>query len=84
MVRLRRFAARRSGLASGLALAVRPGGLAETPACKGPKMLFAERVVRSGQDLRVPLRVEGLDPDNTRRSGPTQCPHPAVGAPGRR
>jgi hypothetical protein len=32
---LQRFAARRSGLASGLALAVRPAGLAEAPALKG-------------------------------------------------
>jgi len=30
-----RFAARFSGLASGLALAVRPAGLAEAPALKG-------------------------------------------------
>ena len=50
----RRFAARASGLASGLAIAVRPAGLAEVSSAQG----------------RVPLSAGGASPDNARRSGP--------------
>jgi hypothetical protein len=52
-----RFAARASGLASGLALAVRPAGSAKAPALKGgPEDPFCEAVRR---DLRVPLTLKG-------------------------
>jgi hypothetical protein len=48
---------RASGLASGLALAVRPGGWAEAPPARvGPEDAFCGAVRK---DLRVPLRVEG-------------------------
>jgi hypothetical protein len=47
-----------SGLASGLALAVRPAGSAEAPRARvGPEDAFCEAVRK---DLRVPLQVEGL------------------------
>jgi hypothetical protein len=62
----RRFAARVSGLASGLALAVRPAGLVEAPrAWVGPEDAFCGAVRK---DLRVPLRVEG--PIRTMRGVP--------------
>ena len=55
-----------SGLASGLALAVRPAGLAEAPALKGgPEDRFCEAV---RNDLRVPLTLEG--PTRTMRGVP--------------
>ena len=52
-----RFAACASGLASGLALAVRPAGSLEAPRARvGPEDPFCGAVRK---DLRVPLRVEG-------------------------
>ena len=55
------------GLASGLALAVRPAGLAEVSGVKGaPKARPAERL----DDLRSALDAGGASPDNARRSGP--------------
>jgi len=52
-----RFAARLSGLASGLALAVKPAGSAEAPALKGGSQdPFCEAVRK---DLGVPLTLEG-------------------------
>ena len=62
-----RFAARRSGLAFGLALAVRPAGLAEAPALKGGSW---RSFLRSGWK-RSPgaLDAGGADPDSARRSG---------------
>ena len=49
----RRFAARRSGLASGLALAVRPAGLAEVSGAQGRvlKIVSAKRQKRSSGAL---------------------------------
>jgi len=61
-----------SGLASGLALAVRPAGSAEAPR-QGwvPKMLSANRVCGAvRKDLRVPLCVEG--PTRTVRGVPAR------------
>ena len=58
-----RFAARFSGLAFGLALAVRPAGAVEAPRARvGPEDAFCEAVRK---DLRVPLRVE--EPPRTMR-----------------
>ena len=69
-----RFAARLLGLASGLALAVRPAGSAEAPRARaGSRRCF----LRSGfcgavrKELRVPLRVEG--PTRTMRGVPARC-----------
>ena len=59
-----RFAARRTGLASGLALAVRPSGLAEAPGSTARR----RRVPRSG--TRSTVEAGGTSPDNARRSGP--------------
>ena len=55
--RLGRFAAHVLGLASGLALAVRPAGSLEAPRAKvGPEDPFCAAVRK---DLRAPLRAEG-------------------------
>jgi hypothetical protein len=62
---LRRFAARTSGLASGLALAVRPVG-AEARALKGGSRRSFCGAVR--KDLRVPLTPE--EPPRTMRGAP--------------
>jgi hypothetical protein len=59
-----RFAARVSGLASGLALAVRPAGLAEAPGSTARR----RRVPRSG--MRSTVEAGGASPDNERRTGP--------------
>ena len=59
-----RFAARRSGLASGLALAVRPAGLAEAP---------GSRVCPKGRDRGSALDAGGASPDNARRTGSGPC-----------
>ena len=65
---LRRFAARLPGLASGLALAVRPAGAAEAPRARvGPEDPFCGAVRK---DLWVPLRVEG--PTRTMRGIPAR------------
>ena len=62
-----RFAARVSGLAFGLALAVRPAGLVEAPGSRvGSKDRFCEAV---RNDLGVPLTLEG--PARTMRGVPT-------------
>jgi len=58
----RRFAARVSGLAFGLALAVRPAGSAEAPGSTARR----RRVPRSG--MRSTVEAGGADPDNARRS----------------
>ncbi len=52
------LAARVSGLASGLALAVRPAGSVEAPVLKGG---FWRSFLRRGfrNDLQVPLTLEG-------------------------
>ena len=72
-----RFAARASGLASGLALAVRPAGSLEAPRARvGPEDPFCGAVRK---DLRVPLRVEGAA--RTMRGVPSPC---AVTFPGDR
>jgi hypothetical protein len=64
----RRFAARASGLAFGLALAVRPAGLAEAPGSTARR----RRVPRSG--MRSTVEAGGASPDNARhRSGPVGC-----------
>ena len=57
-IQLRRFAVRVSGLASGLALAVRLAGSAEVSGAQGwgPEDRFCEAV---RNDLRVPLTLEG-------------------------
>jgi hypothetical protein len=63
-----RFAARVPGLASGLALAVRPAGSVEAPRARvGPEDAFCGA---ARKDLRVPLRVEG--PTRTMRGVPAQ------------
>src|SRR5690349_3092466 len=56
-----RFAARRSGLASGLARAVRPAGLAEAP---------GSRVCPKGRAVGAPLTLEG--PARTMRGAPVR------------
>jgi hypothetical protein len=68
MYSLRRFAARPLGLTSGLALAVRPAGLAEVSGSQGRVLKV---VLRSGQK-RSPgaLDAGGASPDNAHRSGP--------------
>ncbi len=58
-----RFAARLQGLASGLAPAVRPAGLAEAPGSTARR----RRVPRSG--MRSTVEAGGAGPDNARRSG---------------
>src|SRR5215469_8923559 len=64
----RRCAARPAGLASGLALAVRPAGAAEAPALKGGSR---RSFLRSGQKgPSGALDDRGAAPDNARRSGP--------------
>ncbi len=63
--RPRRFAARVSGLAFGLALAVRPAGLAEVSRVNGAP--GASRVV----GCEAPLRLEG--PAQTMRGVPARC-----------
>ena len=60
-----RFAARTSGLASGLALAVRPAGLAEVSGVNGAP----QARLRSG--MRSTVEAGGVSPDNARRSGPS-------------
>ena len=60
----RRFAARPSGLAFGLALAVRPAGLAEAPGSTARR----RRVPRCG--MRSTVEAGGASPDNARYSGP--------------
>jgi hypothetical protein len=62
-VELRRFAARASGLAIGLAPAVRPAGSVEAPGSTARR----RRVPRSG--MRSTVEAGGADPDNARRSG---------------
>ena len=59
-----RSAARVPGLASGLALAVRPAGLAEAPGSTARR----RRVPRSG--MRSTVEAGGASPDNARRSVP--------------
>ena len=80
---LRRFRRARSGLASGLALAVRPAGSAEAPRARvGPEDAFCGAVRK---DLRVPLRVKG--PTRTMRGivpAPPVTFYPAPGTPGMR
>jgi hypothetical protein len=58
-----RFAARAPGLASGLALAVRPAGPVEAPGSTARR----RRVPRSG--MRSTVEAGGTGPDNVRRSG---------------
>jgi hypothetical protein len=60
----RSFAARISGLAFGLALAVRPAGVAEAPGSTARR----RRVPRSG--MRSTVEAGGAAPDNARRSVP--------------
>ena len=73
-VRVGRFAARVSGLASGLARAVRPASSAETPGSTARR----RRVPRSG--MRSTVEAGGADPDNAWRSGPAPCDlRPAIG-----
>src|SRR5438046_8513896 len=64
----RRFAARLSGLAFGLALAGRPAGSAEVSGAQGRvlKIVSAERL----ETIFGCLDAGGADPDNVRRSGP--------------
>ncbi len=70
--RTERFAARASGLASGLALAVRPAGSAEAPGSTARRRRVARSAMRSTVD------AGGADPDNARRSGPvTSARRPA-------
>jgi hypothetical protein len=64
-VDLLRFVTRVPGLASGLAVAVRPAGLAETP---GPTA-YRRRVPRSG--CGAPLEAEGAS--RTMRGVPAPC-----------
>jgi hypothetical protein len=59
-----RFAARLLGLASGLALAVRPAGAVEAPGSTARR----RRVPRSG--MRSTVDAGGAAPDNARRSDP--------------
>ncbi len=62
---------RLSGLASGLALAVRPAGSLEAPRARvGPEDPFCG-AVRVRKDLRVPLQVEGAA--WTMRGVPPRC-----------
>jgi hypothetical protein len=64
----RRFAARVPGRASGLALAVRPAGLAEVSRVKGgSRSRFCEAVLETTSGA---LDDGGASPDNARRSGP--------------
>ena len=62
---------RLSGLASGLALAVRPAGEAEAPGSTAPR----RRVPRSG--MRSTVEAGGADPDNARRSASAPVTFPA-------
>jgi hypothetical protein len=72
-----RFAARVPGLASGLALAVRPAGSAEAPG----SMARRRRVARSA--MRSTVDAGGADPDNARRSDPVAVTfRTAIGALG--
>jgi hypothetical protein len=64
---LARFAAHASGLASGLALAVRPAGPVEAPGSTARQ----RRVPRSR--MRSTVEAGGTGPDNARRSGPGDC-----------
>ena len=70
------FAARLSGLALGLALAVRPAGLVEAPGSTARR----RRVPRSG--MRSTVEVGGASPDNARRSAPTAVTFSGDGATG--
>ena len=84
-----RFAARFRAWPSGLALAVRPAGLAEAPGSTARR----RRVPRSG--MRSTVEAGGASPDNARRSGPVavtssrrsahlaRCCRPGRGAGGR-
>jgi hypothetical protein len=75
-----RFAARRSGLASGLALAVRPAGAVEAPGSTARR----RRIPRSG--MRSTVDAGGAAPDNARRSDPATVTLSGapIGAPGAR
>jgi hypothetical protein len=66
-VDLLRFVTCVPGLASGLALAVRPAGLAEAPGKR--RAGGASRAAGCG----APLEAGGASPDNARRSGPPAC-----------
>jgi hypothetical protein len=57
-----RFAARLSGLASGLALTVRPAGSAEVSRVNG-----APQARPRGARMRSTVEAGGADPDNARR-----------------
>ena len=61
----------RSGVAFGLALAVRPAGAVEAPGSTARR----RRVPRSG--MRSTVEAGGADPDNARRSGPLTVTFPA-------
>ena len=62
---------RHPGLASGLALAVRPAGSVEAPGSTARR----RRVPRSG--MRSTVEAGGADPDNARRSAPVAVTFPA-------
>jgi hypothetical protein len=81
---MRRFAARLSGLAFGLALAVRPARVGSGSAHKGgSRRCFLRSVLCEAvrKDLRVPLWVEGSA--RTMRGVPARCQylHLAIGTP---
>jgi len=59
-----RFAGRSSGLAFGLALAVRPAGAAEVSGVNGAPQ------ARPACGMRSTVEAGGADPDNARRSAP--------------
>jgi hypothetical protein len=74
---LRRFAACLSGRAFGLALAVRPAGLAEAPGSRVCACAASDAPEGSALD------AGGASPDNARRSGPVPVTfRPAIGTPG--
>ena len=80
-VELLRFAARVPGLASGLALAVRPAGSAVAPGSRVGACAHRLGDATEGSALDA----GGADPDNARRSGLAPVTfHQAIGAPGAR
>ena len=68
----RRVAARISGLASGLALAVRPAGAAEVSGVNG-----APKARPRGARMRSTVEAGGADPENARGSAPVAMTFPA-------
>jgi len=76
MARIRRFVARRSGLASGLALAVRPAGLAEVSGVNSAPQAHRRRVPRSG--MRSTVEAGGASPASRSAAATWRSTRPAA------